>query len=80
MFRAEIIRRLTVLLSAVLLLGPVFVVRILLHVKQPQSFGLVNKRLTLLFGELLPTLSQTFRDLGVVDVRLDLDDLPALNL
>ena len=45
-----------------------------------QSFGLVDVGLTQLFRQELPAASKFFRDLRIVLVRRDLDDLPAFKL
>lgn len=42
--------------------------------------SLVNERLLLLIRQCAPLLPEVFRDLGVVRVRVHLDDLPPLQL
>ena len=63
-----------------LLAGSVFVVRVLLHVKDPQPLGLLDKGVTFRVVQHLPALTETFGDLRVVHVGLHLGDLPPLDL
>jgi len=49
-------------------------------VELAKALGLLDERLTVIIGELLPALPQLLADLCVVHVRLDLGDLSALDL
>ncbi len=48
--------------------------------EQAEALGLRHVRLALLLRQGLPLAPEAFGDLGVVDVRLDLDDAAALYL
>ena len=69
-----------VVLAPVFLPRSVLVIGILLHVEQPQLLGPVDERLPLLLRQLLPPPTQALGDLRVVDVGLDVDDSPPLDL
>ena len=61
-----------------LLLGLIFVSRVLLEVEVPQPVGLLDEGQLLAVSHLLPLPTQSLGDLRVVYVGLVLDDFPAL--
>jgi len=56
------------------------VVRVLLLVQVPQAVGLVHERLPCFLVQSLPPFSKLLRDLRVVDIWVQLDDLLPLNV
>lgn len=63
-----------------LLARPILVVRVLLHVQQPQPIGLFDVRLAFLIGQHLPAHSEPLADLSVMHVGLLLAYLAPLDL
>jgi len=63
-----------------LLARPVLVVGVFLHVQLTQTFRFLDVGRAFVLAQRLPPFAQTFRDLGVVHVRLDLADLTPLDL
>lgn len=58
----------------------IFVVWVFFLMKNPQSFSLINIRLTCLFGQKFPSPPKLFGDLSIMFIWGDLDDLAPFKL